>query len=235
MAEGLKELYELQQIDSALQRVKKGIEALDGGAAAAKELDRHKQALAAKESDLRKLQREYQDLELQVKSLDKKRTDARFKLYGGKIHVAKELESLEREAKSLSQQIDGLETKMLGLMEAMEPLEAEVAPLRAAVSEAEAGLAKVRTEQQSHRNLLSGQHQGLLSQREAAAAKVLAPLLQRYNQVRQRTGYLGVVKVDGSTCGACHMTLPSLTLREVRESATLRSCDGCGRILYIPD
>jgi len=45
---------------------------------------------------------------------------------------------------------------------------------------------------------------------------------------------VAVTAVNGSVCNACHMTVPEAVLNAARERDEIRTCEDCGRILYVP-
>ena len=63
--------------------------------------------------------------------------------------------------------------------------------------------------------------------------KTVSPeLLNLYNRKKQRLGFKVLSLVQKKTCSACHMVIPSLILKEVKQGNQLVTCENCGRILY---
>ena len=58
-----------------------------------------------------------------------------------------------------------------------------------------------------------------------------AELLAKYKQIK-KTRLNPVAKVEGDQCGGCNMTIPSLTMRRLKDNAGIIECENCGRILY---
>ena len=64
--------------------------------------------------------------------------------------------------------------------------------------------------------------------------KLDAADLEKYRQVKQHCTP-PIAKLLNQQCTGCFMTLPIGTLRELKSSDTVLTCDNCGRILYAPD
>lgn len=68
---------------------------------------------------------------------------------------------------------------------------------------------------------------------EQASRSVEARLLERYRAIKQHSTPPMALLV-GDQCGGCHMTLPSVMLRDIQSGEKIVECDNCGRILYVP-
>ncbi len=68
---------------------------------------------------------------------------------------------------------------------------------------------------------------------EQASRSVEGKLLERYRTIKQHSTPPMALLV-GDQCGGCHMTLPSVMLRDIQSGEKIVECDNCGRILYVP-
>lgn len=68
---------------------------------------------------------------------------------------------------------------------------------------------------------------------EQASRSVEAKLLERYRAIKQHSTPPMALLV-GDQCGGCHMTLPSVMLRDIQSGEKIVECDNCGRIIYVP-
>lgn len=110
------------------------------------------------------------------------------------------------------------------------------------LDELEKQLAKVRQETTPRREELLAERQQIVDElaqvrdrRENHAVR-LDPASRRLYE-RMRTGRSRVVLApltDEGACGACFNILPLQEQTEVRRGETLRRCEGCGVILYVP-
>ena len=66
---------------------------------------------------------------------------------------------------------------------------------------------------------------------EQEAAKIDAPLMEKYRSIKQHCTPPMAKLIDGQ-CSGCFMSLPSATLLALKEGDKLVLCDNCGRIIY---
>lgn len=58
-----------------------------------------------------------------------------------------------------------------------------------------------------------------------------AALLKRYKRIK-KSRVNPIAKVVNDQCSGCNMSLPSLTMRHLKEGEEVVECESCGRILY---
>jgi len=225
-------LYELQQLDSALDALKKQYAALDQAQA---EQARHEIAKAVhKEVDgeLKVVQVAIRDVELEQQGLEAKKKEEEAKLYGGKVRAAKELQALQDEVDMLDRRRAALDEKLVVLLDGLETRRARAAETKRELSGATSALrAKVEAFNDLAKSMRE-QAVELTRQRHAAAAAVPPDLLKRYDKLRSYKNGLGIVAVvDGNTCGGCNMGLPSSVVTRVHEGSAIVLCDNCERLL----
>src|SRR5689334_2713311 len=110
-------LFALQQLDIAIDALKKHYTSLDSGK---QEQATYHAALAAhKEADaaLHAITTSIRDTELEAKSVEEKRVAYETKLYSGSVHAAKELQAMQDEVEMLARQRSRLEEKVLAFMD----------------------------------------------------------------------------------------------------------------------
>ena len=113
MKEKLLALYELQQLDSALDAIKRQYAALDRGQAEKAEYDTlkaaHNEALAA----LHAIEAEVNDATLERQGAETKRKQTETKLYSGSVSNPKELQAMTDEVDSLTRRRERLDEKLI--------------------------------------------------------------------------------------------------------------------------
>ncbi len=70
--------------------------------------------------------------------------------------------------------------------------------------------------------------------RRAEAAEGLPDdLMAEYGRLRGRSGGIGVARLAGSQCGACHLTLSAVEVARIKKlpADAVAHCEECGRIL----
>jgi len=70
-------------------------------------------------------------------------------------------------------------------------------------------------------------------ERAAAARKVPAHLLERYEALLKR-GRSPIAAAERGCCSGCHIRLPAMLGHEIRSALRILVCPHCGRLLYDP-
>lgn len=179
------------------------------------------------------LTREQRRLEDEVSAIEDKRLAVDKALYGGSVTNPRELQAMQDEIESLGRRRSRLEDQVLELMERIEPLDSQLADLRAA---SEAGAAEVVAVAADLQVAETELRQALADEgraRASAVADVPPELVEEYDQLRRRSGGVGIARLIGSQCGGCHLTLSAVELARIKRlpAGTIVHCDECGRML----
>ncbi len=232
MSAELNNLYKVQQSDTELARLRQALDELDTGA----ELDSQVRQLESELADLgvrlRTSEKENLDCELELKTLEEKRTKFRAQLYGGTVRNPRQLSDLHQEVEMLEREVRKLEDRTLELMEQMESQRAEIAAGEGRLGELKGQLEAVRAKYDSVSERLRAEVGELEAKRREDAAQVGVHLLKRYEQIRTRAGNLALVKVSGGNCPGCRIALPSETVKGLQAHKTGLTCENCGRLLF---
>ena len=78
---------------------------------------------------------------------------------------------------------------------------------------------------------LASRRRALEEKRHAAAAKVDAAMLRRYDAIKKRRG-TAIVPVIGGACKGCNMNVPPQFYNELRATKRIDVCPSCGRMIY---
>jgi predicted nucleic acid-binding Zn-ribbon protein len=223
-------LAQLQLLDTEMDALRKRydeVERLLADRSQVELTEAEEREAAAHVSDRRTMQR---DRELELTSLEARIAELERRLYSGRIHNTKELESLSNESQMFKDHKLKLEEKVLGLMDDTERAErvAQAAQQRAEAARTE----QARTEQAWAAELvrLRTELDALEAQAAAVRPRVVPEHLDTYDRMRRRSG-LVVVKVRGHNCGACGVELSARVLEQARDDNLLPTCDNCGRVL----
>src|SRR5438128_9464229 len=131
------ELWNLQQIDTEIYRLKRERSRLDDGAALRQSFEAAARAVEGLETRLRKLRVDLADAELELKRIEGKKADFERRLYEGKTTNPKELTAMEQEISMLGRQRGRLDESILTLMDRIETTTAELAGATLSRDEAE--------------------------------------------------------------------------------------------------
>ena len=232
LPETLTALYAVQQLDTQIQRAKRSQSALDNGAEATAQSEAARDLAASRRSESHRVSGELKDSELKLETLETKRKNYQQKLYQGSITNARELANIEKEIEALGRQRSDLDGRILELMEQAEQAQAEQTVAEAETKRAEGHRADILASYRSRYDTLSLELSELNRQRSESVANVEdKALLKRYEDIRAKSGGVGIARLDGNACGGCHMTLPSTLVKAVKECTQLQTCDNCARLL----
>lgn len=227
-------LHELQNVDTQILRLKRGQAALDTGKDAEAASRAAREDFNAKNKEFHRLSGELKDSELKLQSLEAKLKTNQQRLYQGTVSNPKELVNIEKEIGNLQRQRSELDERILELMD-----QVELQKAAASTAEEEARIAEThyKSTVSSWRSKYDAAAQDLatLEQRRPAIAAAIADkaLLKKYEDLRSRHGGIGLATINGSSCSACGMALPSNTIKSVREGTELTTCENCGRLLTL--
>ncbi len=229
-------LLDIQQIDTAIDRLTARMRALDAGqdvAAARAEANEAERMLGELRLRMDEVGRDQSRFEHEIDSMSQKAAAEERRLYDGSVANARELESIRHEVENLARRRSDREDELLAVMEVREGLEAEERAagersdaLRARVAEVEASAAeeldRVTMEMKERQE----------ARRELAEA-VDPALLELYEDLRpQKKGVAAVELIDG-VCQGCHEQLSSVYVDRLKRSEGPKRCEHCRRILVI--
>jgi predicted nucleic acid-binding Zn-ribbon protein len=232
MNEALAALYALQQIDSALARANKKLQALDAGQAEQSAADSARATFDQISQTAHDTHGSLKDSELELQSVEKKQKDHESKLYGGMVQNPKELSAMQDEIEALGRQRSKLDERILTLMEDVEKRRAEEAQAKEVLDRAEAALAAKLTEYKSAARVLTKEIRAQTNQRSEAVKPIPAALLKRYDSFRAAKQGVAIGKLEDGRCGACHTNLPSNLIRRAETTESVELCENCGRMLF---
>lgn len=227
-------LLDVQELDTAIDRLTVRIRALETGedaSTALAEANEAERQLGELRLQLDELTRDQTKFEHEIDSMAQKETAEEKRLYDGSVANARELDSIRHEVDNLKKRRGDREDELLGLMEIREEVEVREraaaersTSLRERVDEVEGAaaeeLARLRDELKER-----------IESRASVAATIDAELLELYEELRpQKRGVAAVALVDG-VCQGCHEQLSSVYLDRLKRVEGPKRCEHCRRIL----
>jgi hypothetical protein len=229
-------LLEIQEHDTAIDRLLARSEALESGgdvAAALADANEAERVMGELRLQLDELSRDQLRFEHEIDSMSQKAAAEERRMYDGSVANARELDSIRHEVDNLKKRRSDREDELLGLMEVREGLEAQEreadahsAALRARVEEiggvAAEELERLRTELKER------------TEKRAGLAEAVDPeFLELYEDLRpQKKGVAAVELIDG-VCQGCHEQLSSVYRDKLKRVEGPKRCEHCRRILVI--
>jgi len=230
MKETLAHLLELQEVDNALDELRRARETYP------KRIDELRKELEEERTSLEELKGKLQELERQKRHYERELRRAQDELEKHKarlyeVKTNREYDAVQQEIEAWENSIGQNEEFLLDTMAAIEELTPQVA-------DKEQAYARSRQEKQEEiENLLAKlgsleeELVGYLKRREEITGSIDRRLLATYERVRRGRGGVAVVPVTRGACGGCFSQLPPQVVVEVRRGDRLIRCEYCGRIL----
>jgi len=230
MLPDVQSLFELQQADREILRLKEEIASLPKKVAAIEEklagtkaqLAKAKDSVKADESARRKYETAIQDLQQKI---------SKYRDQSLEVKTNEQYKALLHEIQFAEQDIRNHEDKILELMVIAEVREKEV---KAAEAELKAETAEIEKEKAEARERTTQDEKELAewnAKREKMRGSVNSDLLRHYDRVSKYRGS-GLSEVRDHKCTACQVMLRPQTYNEVRAGTQTVYCDSCQRILY---
>jgi uncharacterized protein len=225
-------LYRLQQIDSQLDNAKLSLQNVE------KELG-DTSLLQEAQLNVNQEEQKYEDEVKRLRECENRSYSVRVKielseasLYGGKIHIPKELQDLQNEIASLKRLITTYEDQELEAMGAVEQAEESKNRAKAAMQEIQSKQIERNAILNGEKTKLLGQIERLSAERNATIAPISPSDMALYEQLRKIRNGVAVVKITSRACGACGATLTAAVIQSSQSPGLIIRCPTCGRILY---
>ena len=234
--QGMDRLLELQELDTAVDRLTSRRRALESGAGVAQareEADAAEAKLGETRLSIDALSREQQKLEHEIDSLTQKAAAEEKRLYDGSIANAKELESLQHEVENLKRRRSDREDELLEILEQREELELQAKEYDARATELRGTLDEVAGSAASELEQIGIDLRTKAGEREALTPLFDAELLELYEDLRQQKKGVGAAPLVDGVCGGCHEKLSAMELDKLRRADGIARCEYCRRILIL--
>jgi hypothetical protein len=72
----------------------------------------------------------------------------------------------------------------------------------------------------------------LENERQAVGERIPAPVLRRYEFIRNRLRHPVIVSVDDGICSGCHIAIPPQVFIDLQRGTHIMSCPNCQRLMY---
>ena len=227
-------LLDIQELDTAIDRLRSRIRALEAGedaAAALGEANEAERQMGELRLRLDELSRDQMRFEHEIESMSQKAEAEERRMFDGSVANARELDSIRHEVDNLKKRRSDREDELLALMEVREELESQE---RASAERSEALRARVEEVSGVAADELERLRIELKERseaREALAETVDPEYLELYEDLRpQKKGIAAVALVDG-VCQGCHEQLSSVYVDRLKRSEGPKRCEHCRRIL----
>jgi uncharacterized protein len=155
------------------------------------------------------------------------------RLYSGTVSSPRELQAMQADIDMLHRRRSDLEDEELEVMEQRETLDRELATLDATIAALQARVATLRATIAASEVEIDDEIAHETSTRADLAKPITESLLRDYERRRAQNRGAGAARLVGTTCQACHLTIPSTEAEQIRRGAgsVVTYCDNCSAIL----
>jgi hypothetical protein len=226
-----RQLYDLEEIDSAIERAEQSLADKTGRLGVRDVLDAARDRLNNARKKLDELKHRHRDAEAEVADILSKVAATEGQLYGGKIMNPKELTNLQREVAALKSRGDQMETDTLGIIELVEAAEQAAAAAAAEYDRLDEEWQFQQKQLAVDVEQLKLDLEGFRERRLQLATQVDPGGLSLYERVRQQKKP-AMARVEQGICQACRISLSASGLQRARAGQPVQ-CGSCGRILFV--
>src|SRR3954466_6888847 len=231
----ISQLFDLQQIDSGLDRrvarMRQIDEQMADGPALVAAKEAHQEAtnlVSERQAMLKQLTHEADEVSTRLKTQEKR-------LYDGTIKNPKELTQVQEEVFHLKTRRKETDESVFEAMMSVEEAEQLVATRADELDLVSKETEQFRVGLLEEKDKLNEQAKVLQVKRQRLGSEIPWADLQAYERLRRAKGGVVVVAIPNGLCAGCHVGGPASLLRVARTSNEFTPCPNCGRILYPAD
>ncbi len=232
--QGMDRLLELQETDSAIDRLEarhRQLEEGEGLRAARAEMEDAEGRLGELRLGLDAVAREQQRLENLIDSTARKLDADEKRLYDGSIANTKELEALQHEIAALKERRSGTEDELLEQMVRKDDLEVRAEEAKKLTDDARAHVEAVGGDAVKELTEIEASLTELRATREKLVPGLDEELLELYEDLRRQKKGIAVAKIVDGVCQACREKLSAMELDRLKRTEGVKRCEYCRRIV----
>lgn len=188
------------------------------------------QALDAAKLKAKQIESDKKKLELDVEAL--KERISKYSLQQFQTKKNEEYRALAHEIETCKGGISKLEDQILELMEQADAVTRDVAANTKAAAGAKKDVDVEVAELGKREETFKQKLAELQANRKELAAAVEEGALARYERLLKSKGENVIVGIQHSSCGGCHMRLPTQVMVACQSQSEMNACPHCGRIIY---
>ncbi len=230
--DNIKNLYQLQNIDSKIDKLKSMFIEIQDKLADRSELINIKIDTKTLKSDLDEAEIKLRRNQIKIDDIDQRISGLEKRLYNGELRNNKEVELTQNEQTSLMREKTDFEDLSLLLMDDIEKNSSTYKDLQQKMSKLLKDRIKLENDLKSESQDLKKQIEISTDSREKALQEISKSLVPLYESLRKTKNGIAVAVVTGGICDGCRIALSSSKSQRVTETDELPRCGSCQRILY---
>lgn len=147
----------------------------------------------------------------------------------------KEYEATSSQIEYCEQEIDRIRLRIIEIDSKVMELEEGLKPKKEKLAQLEAEFKERQSELEVKIGETSREEEELKKKRESVLPDIRKDILNKYERIRKAKEGLAVAALVKDSCGGCYNQIPPQIIIELKKRDRLRTCEYCGRILYIAD
>jgi uncharacterized protein len=226
----LQQLYRLQQVDLEIRAKKQRLGEVLRAQKETEELIAARTRLETAESTLSTWQKQRNELNRELDSLNSKAKQTENRLYSGQVKNTKEMADLEQALAALGRRREGLEEEVLEAMIMIEEAEGERETAVTAYEQVKADWETDQSDLKQKQNQLALALNDLMTQSKTLRGRTNDDLLAQYDHLSQQKNGEAVALLKLNRCQGCQVTVSANVAKQVQQGQRV-ICGSCGRIL----
>ncbi len=228
----IKQLFELQETDTAISSLEKSLSKVRARLADDSEVVAATKRVADIEARLPQATAAHRGEDHAQQALADKSRAVEERLYGGTVSNTRELSGLEMERVSLQKQRNEQDERLLEAMLQLDDVRESLKSAKTALEQLEAARTSEREVLLKEEATLSSDLEKLAARRSAAVQPIPPQSLALYESLLKSKAGLAVVRVERGQCQGCRVSLPINDLQRAKNGSTAVQCNSCRRIVY---
>jgi uncharacterized protein len=169
----------------------------------------------------------------EAQAVGERAADVDQRMYSGTVTSPRGLQAMQADVEMLRRRRSDLEDEELEVMEQREALDTELAALDGSIDASWTAVADLQARITAAEQEISGEIEREEQERTILAKPIAESLLRDYERRRAQNRGAGAARLVGTTCQACHLTIPSTEAEQIRRAAgtEIAYCDNCSAIL----
>lgn len=234
LSDEIKKLVELQQLDEAIFRIRRELEAIPEKLKEFTDIIKEKESIyTTSEEKLKKLKVRQKEKEIEL--LTKEETIKKHQTQLYQIKTNKEYTAMEKEIASLKADNSILEEGIINLLDEADAVEKEIADNKKIYEQEKSRIEAEKNKVEQEKSQLEAELKNIEAQRSEFVKNIHKNILSKYERILHAKDGLALVPVVEDACGGCNMNLPPQVINEVKLKNDLIFCGNCSRILYSKD
>ncbi|MBQ9104603.1 MAG: hypothetical protein IJY48_00465 [Mailhella sp.] len=229
--EQIRQLVALQHVDDDIHAVQAELEA------APKDVEALEKRFAAQDTQRNWVLEKLQHLQEQQKRIDADIQDDESRLSNSKnklmqVENDREYQAMIREMDTMERQNQNREEERMALQEERALQEENLRNVEEVWNELKEELERQKENLEFRLSLSREKLEALEAKRATVCELIPAPVLGRYEFIRDRLRHPVIVPVEEGICSGCHIAIPPQVFIDLQRGNHIMSCPNCQRLMY---